>query len=79
MATLILNLAKEVKVRAEAQALEAGFASVDDYIADLIKGDDATAVDAKLESELLRGVDSGPSIPLTPEFLNDIKRRARQV
>jgi hypothetical protein len=72
MATLTLNLAKEVKMRAEAQASEAGFASVDDYIASLIRGD------TELEIELQRGLDSGPSVPLAPELLDDIERRARQ-
>jgi len=78
MATLTLNLAEEVKGRAEAQTSEAGFASVDDYIASLIQGDEAMAIDAELETELLRGLDSEPSVPLTPGLLNDIKRRARQ-
>jgi len=60
-------------MRAEAQASDAGFASVDEYIASLIRGD------TELEIELQRGLDSGPSVPLTPELLNDIKRSARQV
>jgi hypothetical protein len=78
MATLTLNLAEDVKLRAQTQASEAGFSSVDEYIASLIQGDDAMAIDAEVEAELLRGLDSGPSVPLTRELLDDIRDRARQ-
>jgi hypothetical protein len=78
MATLTLKLADDVKRRAETQASEAGFTSVDEYIASLIQGDDAVAIDAEVEVELLRGLDSGPSVPLTRELLDDIRDRARQ-
>ncbi len=78
MATLTVNLAEDLKVCAETQASEAGFPSVDAYIASLIQGNDTLAIDPELESELLRGLDSGPSVPLTSDLLNDVKRRARQ-
>ncbi len=63
MATLTLNLAEQVKVRAEAQSSEAGFSSVDEYIASLIWDD------TELEIELRRRQGSAPSVPLTPELL----------
>jgi hypothetical protein len=78
VATLLLNVADDVKARAEAQATEAGFASVDDYISSLIQGADAGPISGELEAELLRGIESGPSIQLTRELLDDIRDRARR-
>jgi hypothetical protein len=77
MATLTVNLADELKAHAISKAVAAGYASVDEYIASLIEGDELPQIDAELESKLLAGLDSGPSIPLTRELLDDIKRRAR--
>jgi hypothetical protein len=78
MATLTVNLADELKAHAIGKAAAAGYASVDEYIAKLIEGDELPPIDAELESELLAGLDSGPSVPLTRELLNDTRRRARQ-
>jgi hypothetical protein len=72
-----LNLPEGVKAQAEAQATAAGYTSLDQYICSLIQGDESEAVDGELEAELLRGLDSGPSVPLTPALLDEIKRRSK--
>jgi hypothetical protein len=59
MATLNVNLADEVKRRAEAQAAEAGFGSVDAYLANLIESDRAFPIDPALEADLVAGLESG--------------------
>jgi hypothetical protein len=59
MATLTLNLADELKARAEAQASQAGFASLDAYLANLIESDFSIPIDTALEADLIVGLDSG--------------------
>ncbi len=77
MATLHLNLPDQLKATAEQRAAAAGYDSVDKYIASLIEADDVAPISDELEAELLKGLDSGPSVPITAEFLADLKKRAR--
>ena len=78
MATLQLNLPERLKVAAEARAAAAGYASVDSYIASLIEADELAPISDQTEAELLKGLDSGPAVKITREFLTDLKRRARE-
>ena len=77
MARLELNLPDRVKAAAEERAKAAGYASVDDYIAGLIEADDLAPISDELEAEILKGLDSGPAVVITPAFLADLKHRAR--
>jgi hypothetical protein len=58
MATINVTLADELKTRAESEAMEAGFPSVDAYLASLIEWDVSVPVDAELEADLLAGAQS---------------------
>ena len=78
MASLQVNIPEQLKSTAEARAEAAGFASVDEYVASLIESDQAEAIDPQLEAELLKGLDSGPPIDVTPQFWDDLKKRVRQ-
>jgi len=77
MVTLQLNLPDRLKAAAEERAAAAGYASVDDYIASLIEADEMAPISDELEAELLKGLDSGVPVDITPEFLANLKRRAR--
>jgi antitoxin ParD1/3/4 len=77
MATFQLSLPDRLKAAAEAQAAAAGCSSVDDYIACLIEADELPPISNELEAQLLNGLDSGPAVPITPEFIADLKRRSR--
>jgi hypothetical protein len=77
MATLQLSLPDNLKAAAEAQAAAAGYRSVDDYIASLIEADEPLPISHELETQILRGLDSGPGVEITPELIADVKRRAR--
>jgi len=60
MATLNVNLSDQAKLAAERRAVEIGFHSVQDYIADLVEQDEA--VNKELEQLLIRratGADAG--------------------
>lgn len=77
MATLQLNLPERLKAAAEARAAAGGYESVDSYIASLIEADELAPISGETEAELLKGLESGPPVDITPEFLADLKRRAR--
>lgn len=77
MARIQLTLPDRLKITAEKRAAAAGYESVDDYIASLIEADEIAPITDEMEAEILRGLDSGPSIEITREFLADVKRRAR--
>jgi hypothetical protein len=77
MATLQLNLPDRLKATAEQRAAAAGYGSVDQYIASLIEADDLAPITDEMEAELLKGLDSGPAVDITPDFLSDLKHRAR--
>ena len=92
MARLNINLSEELRTDAEARAAEDGHATVEAYVEALIREDlargQATAPDPdapahlsfrnqeELEALLLEGLQSGPAVEATPEFWEDLKRRA---
>jgi len=77
MTVLQVSLPDEVKSAAEARAAAAGYRSIDAYIASLILADDLLPISAELESELLKGLNSGPAVEVTAAFLTDLKQRIR--
>jgi antitoxin ParD1/3/4 len=78
MATLQLNLADDLKTVAESRATAAGYDSVDQYIVSLIQADEVAPISDAMEAQLLRGLDSGPAVQITPEFIANLRQRARQ-
>ena len=77
MARLQVDLPDRLKAAAEQRAAAAGYGSIDSYIASLIEADGIAPISDEMEAELLKGLDSGPSVEITPELLADLKRRAR--
>jgi hypothetical protein len=78
MATLQLNLPEGLQAAAKARAIQAGYGTVDNYIASLIEADETAPISDAMEAELLKGIASGPAVEITATFLADLKRRARQ-
>jgi hypothetical protein len=78
MTALQLNLPERLRAAAEARAAAGGYDSVDSYIASLIEADEIAPISDEVEAELLKGLDSGPAVDITPEFLADLRRRARE-
>jgi antitoxin ParD1/3/4 len=70
-------LPERLKAAAEERAAAGGYGSVDSYIASLIEADEIAPITDDMEAELIKGMDSGPAVDITPEFLADLKRRAR--
>lgn len=76
MSTLSVNLPDKLQAVAQARAAERGYASVDEYLAELIEADGAVAVSAELEAEILAGR-SSPAREMTPADWNELRRRFR--
>jgi hypothetical protein len=78
MATLNLNLPDELKARAEARAAEGGFATVEQYVQQLLRADvDAAGsdeVDEDLEALLLERLD-GPAIDVNEADFRGMRAR----
>jgi hypothetical protein len=78
MATLELNLPEHLKAVAKSRAIEAGYESVDHYIASLIEADEVAQISDATEAKLLRSLDSGPAVEITPQFIAELRERARR-
>ena len=92
MVQMNLDLTEEMKRKAEARAAESGHASLEMYVAALLRADTegleepdpgapshlTVTTDTDLESLLLNRLqEGGPSIEATPEFWDALKARAR--
>ena len=77
MATLQVNVPEQIKAAAEPRAIAGGYKSLDSYIVSLIEADQIAPISDEMEAELLKGLDSGAPIDITPQFLADLKQRAR--
>jgi hypothetical protein len=78
MVRLNLSVSEDVKSRAEAQAAERGFVSLDAYIASLVDADAAEPVGAALEQELLAGLGASHSREMKPADWDEMRRRYRE-
>lgn len=70
-----ITLDEQLKALASAEATRRGYASVDDYVADLIRGD-AGRTDSDLEAKLVSRLDQGNSVEMTAEDWNWIRQQA---
>jgi antitoxin ParD1/3/4 len=60
-----------------AKRMEAeGFANTSEYMRSLVRREEAR-VEANLKELVLEGLNSGPGVPLTREFMDEIMRRVR--
>jgi len=78
MALLQLNLPERLKTAASQRAAAAGYGSVDEYIASLIEADELAPISGDLEAALLKGLDSGPAVDVTPQYMTDLRERVRR-
>ena len=68
----------QLKSFVERQVQRRGYSSVSEYVRDLIRGDQERQAIAALESEILKGLDSGPSTPMTKADWQDIRTAVRR-
>ncbi len=64
MDTMNIALPPRMKEFVQEQVAQGGYSSVSEYIRDLIRSDQKDKARAALESEILKGLDSGNSTPM---------------
>lgn len=68
--------------KAERLAQDRGYASVSDYVSELVEQDESSPFEsrsAEVEAALIAGLDSGPATPMTSTDWDELKRRVREV
>jgi plasmid stability protein len=80
MSTLQINLPDDLKARIDARAAECGFSSPEAYAESLLRADaEDQVIDDDLEELLLKRLDSGPSILLTPALIEQLKQEVAEI
>jgi antitoxin ParD1/3/4 len=73
MNTMNIAIPAQLKSFVQRQVERRGYSSVSEYVRDLIRGDQERQAIAALETEILKGLDSGPSTPMTKQDWQDIR------
>ena len=78
MDTMNIALPESLKDFVVTRVSEGGYSSVSEYIRELIRSDQKQKAWAILEAEALKGIESGPSVPMTKEDWTDIRNEVRR-
>lgn len=70
-----VSLPEELKEFAEAQTKN-GYSTASEYVRELIRADQSRRMKDMLDAMLLKGLQSGDSIPVDANFWNDLKQEA---
>jgi putative addiction module CopG family antidote len=76
MENLSISLPETLKDFVVAQASEGGYGSVSDYVSALVRADQRQKAKAMIEAEVLKELESGPSVPMTEEDWASLRARA---
>jgi len=75
METMNIALPDAMKHFVQDRVAEGGYSSVSEYVRELIRADQRRKAEERIDALLLDGLDSGPSIPVTPEYWEEKKRK----
>jgi antitoxin ParD1/3/4 len=75
METMNIALPDSMKHFVQDRVSEGGYSSVSEYVRELIRADQRRRAEERIDALLLEGLDSGPPIPVTPEYWEEKKRR----
>lgn len=78
MDTMNIALPENMKQFVREQATRGGYSSVSEYVRDLIRSDQKEKARAALEAEVLKGLHSGDSTPLTDQDWEEIRSEVRK-
>lgn len=77
MDTINIGLPAEMREFVENLVSTGQYANTDDYVRSLIQADQERHVKDSLEAEVLKGLHSGPPVPMTPEDWASIRGEVR--
>ena len=75
METMNIALPEAMKLFVQDRVSEDGYSSVSEYVRDLIRADQKRKAEERIDALLLEGLDSGPPLPVTPEYWEEKKRK----
>jgi antitoxin ParD1/3/4 len=78
MNTMNIAIPEQLKAFVQSQVERRGYSSVSEYVRDLIRGDQEQQTIANLEAEILKGLESGQSTPMTQEDWQAIRHEVRR-
>jgi antitoxin ParD1/3/4 len=79
MTTVTISLPESLKEFIDVEVRTKGYGNVSEYMRGLLRAQQASAADARLEALLLEGLASGEDIRLTPDFWRELKVDAAQI
>ena len=77
MATINISLPDPLRFFVEERVAEGGYSTISEYFRELVRADQQSRAEKKLESLLLDGLNSGPAKPLTKSDLDEVKKVVR--
>ena len=79
MTSVTISLPESLKEFIDVEVQTKGYGNVSEYVRGLLRAQQASAADARLEALLLDGLTSGEDIALTPGFWRELKADAAQI
>jgi antitoxin ParD1/3/4 len=77
MATINISLPDPLYFFVEKRVAEDGYSTIGEYFRELVRADQESQAEKKLESLLLDGLNSGSAKPLTNNDLDEVKKAVR--
>jgi antitoxin ParD1/3/4 len=75
MDTMNIALPESMKQYVQGRVSEGGYSSVSEYVRELIRADQRRKAEERIDVLLLEGPDSGPPVPVPPEYWEEKKRK----
>ncbi len=79
MTTVTISLPESMKAFVDAQLAAKGYGNVSEYFRTLLRNAQKEEEEARIEKLLLEGLNSGPGIPVTPAFWDDLKTETKRM
>ena len=76
-----MNIALSAKLKefVQREVRRRGYSSVSEYVRELIRGDQERQELARLEAEIIKGIESGPATPMTKDEWKQIRVEAARI
>ncbi len=78
MDTMNISLPEPMKKFIEEEVSRGGYSTVSEYIRSILREEQKRKAQEKLEAMLLEGLESGHPSKMTKEYLQEIRREARE-
>jgi len=78
MNTMNIALSPKLREFVQREVKRRGYSSVSEYMRDLLRGELERQELARLEAEIIKGIESGPSTPMTKQDWQEIRTEVRR-